>query len=170
MEIEFESFKLISDGKIRDKTRTVWERAIEEGGWNDISDIPFTLLIETKKTLLDHTNTVTEMSIGVGQARGDIDFDLLISGAILHDVGKLLEYERKDGKIIKSEYGKRIRHPIIGAMLAREASLPLSIQHIILAHSVEGEKLIRIPEAIIVHHCDYIDFYIEKLKTAVINS
>ena len=166
MEITFEALDLIKNADIREKTINVWKNAIKEGRWNDISDIPFTLLVETKKTLLEHTRIVTAMSIGVGKERDDIDMDILISGALLHDVGKLLEYERKDGKIIKCEYGKRIRHPVSGAMLAREEGLPLKVQHIILAHSAEGEKTIRTPEAIIVHHCDFIDFHIEKTKSA----
>jgi putative nucleotidyltransferase with HDIG domain len=166
MEITFEALNLIKDFKIREKTMNVWKNAIKEGGWNEISDIPFTLLVETKKTLLEHTRIVTAMSIGVGKERDDIDMDILISGALLHDVGKLLEYERKGGKIIKSDYGNIVRHPISGAMLAREEGLPVSVQHIILAHSFEGEKTIRTPEAIIVHHCDFIDFHIEKTKGA----
>ena len=162
MELSFEALDLIQDSDIKKKTIDVWKKAIEEGGWDDISDIPFTILIETEKTLLEHTNMVTAMSIGVGKERNDVVMDILISGALLHDVGKLLEYERRDLKVIKSEYGERIRHPVSGAMLARDAGLPLKVQHIILAHSVEGEKLIRIPEAVIVHHCDFIDFEIEK--------
>ena len=161
MELSFEALDLIQDSDIKKKTIDVWKKAIEEGGWDDISDIPFTLLIETEKTLLEHTNMVTAMSIGVGKERNDVVMDILISGALLHDVGKLLEYERRDLKVIKSEYGERIRHPVSGAMLAHEAGLPIKVQHIILAHSVEGEKLIRIPEAVIVHHCDFIDFQIE---------
>jgi len=162
MELSFEALDLIQDSDIKKKTIDVWKKAIEEGGWDDISDIPFTILIETEKTLLEHTNMVTAMSIGVGKERNDVVMDILISGALLHDVGKLLEYERRDLKVIKSEYGERIRHPVSGAMLARDAGLPIKVQHIIQAHSVEGEKLIRIPEAVIVHHCDFIDFQIEK--------
>lgn len=162
MEINLEALGLIEDEEIRKKTMEVWEKAVDEGGWHDISDIPFTLLIETSKTLLEHTNIVTAMSVGVGKERNDVNMDILISGALLHDVGKLLEYERKDFEISKSEYGNRIRHPISGAILAREAGLPLAVQHIILSHSTEGEKVIRSPEAIIVHFCDFIDFHIEK--------
>ena len=166
MEINFEALDLIKSEGIKKKTMEVWKKAIKEGVWDDISDIPFTLLIETEKTLLEHIIIVTAMSIGVGKERDDVDMDVLISGALLHDVGKLLEYERKDLEIVKSEYGRRIRHPISGAMLAREAGLPYEIQHVIMAHSVEGEKVIRTPEAVIVHHCDFIDFHIEKAKTA----
>jgi len=40
--------------------------------------------------------------------------------------------------------------------------LPYQISHIIAAHSKEGEFVTRIPEAVIIHHCDFIDFHIEK--------
>ncbi|MCK4420324.1 hypothetical protein KAW48_00900, partial [candidate division WOR-3 bacterium] len=64
MEITFEALDLIKNADIREKTINVWKNAIKEGRWNDISDIPFTLLVETKKTLLEHTRIVTAMSIG----------------------------------------------------------------------------------------------------------
>ena len=37
------------------------------------------------------------------------------------------------------------------------------ITHIIYAHSPEGDKTKRSPEAIIVNHCDFIDFQIKKI-------
>ncbi len=159
--------KYIKKISIKEKVIKVWEKAIKMGGWKekDLEKIPFTLLIpNTKRTLIQHTRSVVNMAKAVGSTRKDVDMDILIAGAILHDVGKLLEYEKKGNTFIKSEYGKRIRHPISGGMLAREFGLPLSIQHIIVAHSVEGEKTIRTPEATIVYHCDFIDFEIEKKR------
>ena len=41
--------------------------------------------------------------------------------------------------------------------------LPYEIAHICLAHSSEGDKLKRSPEAWIVHHCDFICFELAKL-------
>ena len=92
----------------------------------------------------------------------NINQDYLIAGALLHDVGKLLEYEIKDGNAVKSEYGKVFRHPTSGSKLAWECDLPDEIVHIIYAHSHEGDNLKRSPGAIIVHHCDFIDFEIRK--------
>ena len=40
-----------------------------------------------------------------------MDNDLLVAGALLHDVGKLVEYEKTpDGKTVKSQLGKDLRH------------------------------------------------------------
>lgn len=158
--------KEIRDKELREKVKKVWEYAIEVGGWKDfpLNKIPFTLLIPTQRDLITHTRMVTKMAIAVGRTRGDVDMDLLIAGAILHDVGKLLEYELKDGKVVKSEYGKRIRHPVSGAMLAEKFDLPWKVSHIIASHSKEGDFIKRIPEAVIVNHCDFTDFHIEKNK------
>jgi len=93
----------------------------------------------------------------------NLNGDYLIAGALLHDVGKLMEYELKDdGTVVKSEIGKKMRHPVSGSKLAEECGLPEEVVHIIYAHSKEGDTIKRSPEAIIVHHCDFIDFEIKK--------
>ena len=154
----------IEDAELRRKVARAWELAAEERGWSeeDLANIPFTLLIPTKKSLVEHTRRVTRMAMAIADARGDLNRDLLIAGALLHDVGKLLEYEKADDGVRKSEYGRRIRHPVSGAMLAEKVGLPLEVSHIIASHSREGEHVQRSPEAVVVHHCDFIDFHIEK--------
>ncbi len=99
----------------------------------------------------------------VAEARGDLDMDLVIAGGLTHDVGKLLEYVKlQDGSIVKSETGKLLRHPVTGMEIAKRAGAPEKLQHIIIVHSKEGEAVKRIPEAILIHHCDFIDFHIAK--------
>jgi len=73
-----------------------------------------------------------------------------------------MEYEKIGGKYVKGEYGKKFRHPVSGALLAKECGLPDEVVLIIYAHSHEGDNLKRSPEAIIVNHCDFIDFEIKK--------
>ena len=156
----------IKDENLREKVKEIWEYAIKKGGWDDfpLENIPFTLLIPTKRDLITHTRMVTRMAISVGKTRGDVNMDYLVAGALLHDVAKLFEFGIKNSRVVKSEYGKRIRHPVGGAMLAEKFDLPYEISHIIAAHSKEGEYVIRTPEAVIVHHCDFIDYHIEKGK------
>ena len=134
------------------------------GKWRSIDKIPFTLLIKTKKTLVEHTRIVTSMAIAVAKKRGGVKLDHIIAGALVHDVGKLLEYQKKRGKYVKSKMGDLIRHPVSGYKLALDAGLPVEVAHIVAAHSVEGEKVKRSPEAVIINHCDFIDFDIERSK------
>lgn len=155
--------KWIKDGKLRQQVINVWETAAKRGRWESIDDAPFTLLVENSGKLTDHTKRVTCLVKSVYENRKEkINLDFLIAGALLHDVGKLLEYVEKDGKYVKGEYGDKFRHPVSGALLARELGLPDEIVLIIYAHSHEGDKLKKSPEAIIVNHCDFIDFEIKK--------
>jgi putative nucleotidyltransferase with HDIG domain len=159
----FPQLQWIESQNLREKVIDVWKAAAERGKWESFDDIPFTLLFEKSGLLVDHTKRMTTLVWHVGNAREEkLNKDNLIAGAILHDVGKLLEYEKKGGKIVKSTLGKQIRHPQSGAQLAEEFHLPKEVVHIIAAHSHEGDTMNRTPEAIIVNHCDFIDFEIKK--------
>ena len=159
----FSELLWIKNKDIRQQVVEVWKKAAYRGKWKQLTDVPFTLLIDDSGCLTDHTKRITHLAKCILETRKEkLNQDYLIAGALLHDVGKLLEYEKKNGKIVKSEYGKRFRHPVSGSLLALECGLPEEIVHIIYAHSHEGDKSERTPEAIIVHHCDFIDFEIKK--------
>ena len=153
----------INDEDLKDKVVSVWKEAADRGCWKSLDDAPFTLLIKDSGKLTDHTKRITNIAKTIYDLRTEeINLDFLISGALLHDVGKLLEYEYKDGEYIKCEYGKKFRHPVSGALLAKELGLPDEVVLIIYAHSHEGDNLKRSPEAVIVNHSDFIDFEIKK--------
>jgi len=162
----FPEIERISDVELREKTVAVWAEAMKRGGWTSMDDVPFTQVVPgMTDSLIEHTRRVTRMAIAVGETRDDLNMDLLISSAILHDVGKALEYERgEDGEVKVGEFGRRIRHPVSGAALAYEMGLPYQVVHAIAAHSKEGEFVYRTPEAVVVYHCDFIDFEVAKSK------
>jgi putative nucleotidyltransferase with HDIG domain len=152
----------IKKHSIRSGVVTAWLLAMRTGGWNKIDDIPFTLLIKTKRTLIDHTRAITRMAMAVARERSDLNMDVIIAGGLVHDVGKLLEYERKGKKFVKSAGGRLVRHPVSGYRVVVEAGLSLEIAHIVATHSSEGDHVQRSREAIVIHHCDFIDFEIAK--------
>ena len=156
--------KLIKNTKLRNGVIQAWIKAAGKGAWCRIDNLPFTLLIRTNKTLIAHTRIVTRMAYAVASQRRDIDIDIVLAGALTHDVGKLLEYEKQGKKIVKSDYGKMVRHPASGYGICLEVGLPLSVAHIVATHSVEGDKVKRSKESVIINHCDFIDFDIEKNK------
>lgn len=161
----FPEIKKIRKTKLRTQVIEAWLLAVKRGGWTRIDKIPFTLLIRTERNLIEHTRIVTRMAMAIANVRPDLDLDTVIAGGITHDVGKLLEYGLKGRKIVKSPCGKLVRHPISGYGVAVEVGLPAEVGHIIAAHSEEGEKINRSAEAILIHHCDFIDFDIEKANT-----
>jgi putative nucleotidyltransferase with HDIG domain len=87
-----------------------------------------------------------------------IEMDTVIAGAILADVGKLLEYEKVDGKAVQSDRGKALRHPFTGVALAMECGVPDDVCHIVATHAGEGDMVKRTTEAIIVHHADFMSY------------
>jgi putative nucleotidyltransferase with HDIG domain len=152
----------IRDEELRNGVVKAWLLAAGKGNWKKIEDVPFTLLTETKQTLIHHTRIVTKMAISIAEVRDDLDLDILIAGALVHDVGKLLEYVREGGKIKKSALGKLVRHPVSGYSIVLQVGMPVEIAHIVAAHSKEGEFVQRSKEAIVINHCDFIDFDIAR--------
>ncbi|MEO0122731.1 MAG: HD domain-containing protein [candidate division WOR-3 bacterium] len=161
----FPEINEIKDDKLKKGVISAWLIAIKKGKWRAVKNIPFTLLIQTKKNLIEHTRSVTTMAMAIAKTRQDLNYDIVVAGALVHDVGKLLEYEFKNGQFVKSRFGELVRHPVSGYQIVLEAGLPLEIAHIVAAHSEEGEKVKRSPEAILIHHCDFIDFDIERSKS-----
>jgi len=114
---------------------------------------------------MTHKRTAVQLSVDIAKKMkenfGDeikIDFDILIAGAILIDVGKLIEYDKVDGKLITSKTGKLLRHPFSGVAIADRFSLPPEVLHMIAYHAKEGDSEKRSVEAIIVHHADFVSF------------
>jgi putative nucleotidyltransferase with HDIG domain len=158
----FPEIRKVKNSVLRKGIARAWLLAAQKGKWKRIDRIPFTLLTRTKKTLVDHTRNVTRMAIAIAMVRRDLKIDHIIAGGLVHDVGKLLEYEQRGRRVVVSAYGKRIRHPVSGYAIALEAGLPVEVAHIVAAHSHEGEKVTRSREAIVINHCDFIDFDIER--------
>jgi putative nucleotidyltransferase with HDIG domain len=164
----FPEIAQIKDDNLRDKVVSTWEEAIQKGGWqiDQLRAIPFTLLIpDSKVSLIDHTRAVTQTALKVAGVLLDsykdqvhIDFDVLIAGSILHDVGKVLEYSRQGNQVVKSQAGKLLRHPFSGAALAYKHGLPDEVIHMIATHAQEGDGGHRTTEAMIVHYADFINF------------
>ena len=163
----------IKDVSIQNKVIACWQDAIEFRGWTEdlLRGMPFTLLAENVKiTFIDHVRAVCKMCIACdevldlvhGSNKTPVNRDYLIAGALVADVGKLLEYEIVDGKPVKSDYGKHIRHPFSGVGLAFKHDLPSEVMHVIATHSKEGAGEKRLPESIIFHHTDFIDFELVK--------
>jgi putative nucleotidyltransferase with HDIG domain len=164
--------QLIKDSGLREMTTKVWVEAMKRAGWGikDLTEMPFTLLIaHTDINLIDHTRAVTLSALKIAEVlmaeyagKIIIDRDYLLSGALLHDVGKLFEYTREKGKFVKSREGELLRHPISGAAFAFAHGLPQEVIHIIAAHSKEGDGSRRTIEAIIINHADFVNFDVFK--------
>lgn len=159
----------IQDLQLREQVTETWIKALERSPLKaeDLNRIPFTLLVpDCPITFMEHKRCVVHIARESAKAMQEfmgralpIELDTVIAGAILADVGKLLEYELgADGKSRQSERGEALRHPFTGVALALECGVPDAVCHIIAAHAAEGDLVQRTTEAHIVHHADFMAF------------
>lgn len=160
----------IKDQWLRETTAKTWETALERSVLKseDLEKIPFTLLCGPglRVSFMAHKRCVVHIAKAAGENMNEffgkdlpVNMDVLLAGAILADVGKLLEYELdKDGKAIQGKYGQYLRHPFSGVSLAEECGVTPEVCHIIATHAHEGDLVKRTTEAWIVHHADFMAF------------
>ncbi len=166
-------FNEIRDQDLRTRTLAVWQEALETGGWSldDLARMPFTLLAEVEVSFPEHVRTVCRLCLAMEgvlkDAYGDrfaIDHDTLVAGALLADVGKLIEFREEGGKYEWADMYQYLRHPFTAVGLCFKHGIPEAVMHIIATHSWEGEKFKRRPESIIFHHADFTDFDLSRYK------
>ena len=163
----FPSLMEIKDEPLRKKVAAVWNEAITTGcggkGWtfDELRAVKFTLLAgDIDMTFVEHLNSCARQCIAIADVLESsfrcgipIQRDYLIAGALLADVGK----------VIQGKFGQQLRHPFSGVALAYKHGIPGEVLHIIATHSHEGDKVERSIESIIFHHADFVDFDIAKL-------
>ena len=119
--------------------------------------------------LLHHTVCVTRLAVAMSGAIGQVDQDLVIAGALLHDLGKIREISSDLGFPYTTE-GRLMGHISIGAMAVDRAGRKIpeltaakreQLLHIILSHHGDQDKgspvVCVTKEAFIVHYADEVD-------------
>jgi putative nucleotidyltransferase with HDIG domain len=163
----------ISDPDLRERVARTWILAFERSPLEpgDLEEIPFTLLIpDCPVTFMEHKRCVVHIARRSAEAMQEflgralpLEIDVVVAGAILADVGKVLEYERVEGEARQSARGRALRHPFTGVAVALECGVPDPVCHIIATHAAEGDLVRRSPEAWVVHHADFMSY--EPFKT-----
>ena len=162
----------IADKELQEKVVACYEDALASGVWQpeDMDTIPFTLLIpDCPASYLAHVRGVTRISkramdefnalYASPDGKFKMDNDLLVAGALLHDIGKLVEYEKAPGGgTVKSQMGKELRHPFSGTVIALRNGCSTAIGHIIANHAHEGDGTLRSPEGVLVNKADFMNF------------
>jgi 3'-5' exoribonuclease len=126
--------------------------------------------------LLEHTLSISQMAVVVAEHYPDLDGDLLLSGAILHDIGKIdeLDFELN---IEYSDKGRLLGHIVLGVLMLEEklktvrdfpSELALRLKHLILSHHDEYQfgspKRPKFLEAFALHLIDDLDAKINGLS------
>ncbi len=119
--------------------------------------------------LLEHTLSTCRLAKHVQKQYPELDGDLLITGAFLHDIGKIREFTY--GRIIDySDEGRLLGHLVLGVTMLEEklsglkkfpAETALNLKHMILSHHGEYEfgspKRPKFQEAFVLHLLDDLD-------------
>lgn len=169
LEKEIPEINWIHDPNLRENTATLLCKAMNMGNWDaeNINSSPVTLLRETDITSIEHLRDVCivchqlyPMVKKYCERHGvEFDYDVVICGALLHDVGKYPEVVAgENGCPRYSAQAKLMRHPLMGAILAAEEGLPEKIVHIIATHSFEGERSFHTAESQFVRSVDDLVF------------
>ena len=128
--------------------------------------------------LLDHTVGVLKLCLAAADSYPRVDRDLLVAGALLHDIGKVRTYQVTKG-FEGTDEGRLIGHLVLGTQMVREkvqllredgvvfsTSVEALLLHLLVSHHgimewgspVEPLSL----EACILHHADNFDAQVNK--------
>lgn len=125
--------------------------------------------------LLEHTLSVASLTNTICSHYPELDRDLLLAGAFLHDIGKVEEYTY-DLSIDYSAEGRLLGHMILGVDILEQKIRALKnfpeqdavlLKHLILSHHGEAQfGAVKTPmtrEAFVLHHVDDLDAKINTL-------
>lgn len=130
--------------------------------------------------LLYHTATMLKSAIALGKIYNFLNLDLLYTGVILHDMGKMEEMAVNESGLV-SEYtpeGNMLGHLVEGVKLVEVTGQSLNIskeklllvEHMILSHHYIPEhgspKAPMFPEAELLHYLDIMDARMYDMKAA----
>lgn len=127
--------------------------------------------------LLEHTLSIALLVLAIADHYRGIDKDLLLTGGILHDIGKVHEFSYET-HIDYSDAGRLLNHIVIGVeMLEKKIAaihdfpedIALVLKHMIISHhgtrdfgSPEPPKTL---EAVILHYLDELDAKVMAVRT-----
>ncbi|MFC1809601.1 3'-5' exoribonuclease YhaM family protein [Candidatus Omnitrophota bacterium] len=129
--------------------------------------------------LLQHTYEVMQLGLEMCKLNPEVDQDLVIVGAFLHDIGKIEELDYSLAFNYTDE-GRLLGHICIGYEIIEShargienfpQNLLLELKHILLSHQGEYEQrspvLPQTIEACIVYHCDNLSSQTNAFKSVV---
>jgi 7,8-dihydroneopterin 2',3'-cyclic phosphate phosphodiesterase len=113
--------------------------------------------------LLQHTLAVTRLCVTLcdlveGVYGGSVDRDVVIAGALIHDVMKCYQYVRDDRGFRTSPLGERVDHLTLLVAELYRRGFPLEVVHVVASHHGDQSPVKpKTLEALIVSIADFAD-------------
>jgi 3'-5' exoribonuclease len=132
--------------------------------------------------LLEHLLSVTHICLNLvemyaaryTELKPPLNKDLVVAGAVLHDIGRVLELDGPVGAVQPTVPGRLVGHLFLGRDLVRDTARELGdvnpellqlLEHLVVSHLNLPEwgspRLPLIPESLIIHHADDLDAKLE---------
>jgi len=131
--------------------------------------------------LLEHTVSVTRQGAAICGVNDRLDRDLLVTGCLLHDIGKTEELSSEPG-FEYTDPGRLLGHIPIGTLMVRERGRKLKILsreqldlvcHYVLSHHGQREYGAAVvpatAEAVAIHHLDNLDAKVQAASHMIEN-
>jgi 3'-5' exoribonuclease len=129
--------------------------------------------------LIEHVLSLCALARMTAQHYSNIDYDLLITGVVLHDIGKIYELSYDRGFSYSND-GQLLGHMAIALRMIGDklrglgdfpAPLRSLVEHMILSHHGQLEygspKLPQFPEALLLHYLDDMDSKMECMRALI---
>jgi 3'-5' exoribonuclease len=131
--------------------------------------------------LLEHVLSLASLARPISAHYPHVDFDLVLTGVVLHDIGKIYELNYERGFSYSND-GQLLGHIHIGLRMVAEKlrgipdfppRLRSLVEHLILSHHGQLEygspKLPQFPEALLLHYLDDLDSKMECMRALIEN-
>jgi putative nucleotidyltransferase with HDIG domain len=159
----------IGDAELRRKAVEAWAFALSHSSFGRISDIPPGgnpgMNVLKRGSQADHLRGVARLALQIADTfiaqRPEvcIDRDVVLCGALCHDVGKCYEFDPENLARWEQDPAATgqptLRHTVFGTYVCLAVGLPEEIAHIACAHSLEGQHIGVSSECMIVRHADH---------------
>lgn len=134
--------------------------------------------------LVEHIVNMLETAVRIRDLYPDVNFNLLLAGIFLHDLGKVREMDFEYSFVYTDE-GQLLGHMVIGVEMLTEKiaqverltndpfprEIELRLKHLIVSHhgSLEhgSPRLPMTPEAIALHHLDNLDAKVHEFSRTI---
>jgi hypothetical protein len=161
---------MLEDQSLRALVERIWMRLWAESGLDHLADASwFTVTRQERRTattLVEHIRqcgyAAIALSTVANRQGGKVNMDLLVAGAALVDVDKLVMANHREGTA--SDIARYTLHTVYGAHVALSEGAPLPLVNIILSHSKNSGVRPQSLEAIIIHYADYAVFDMRNMK------
>ena len=173
----FPELARIENASVRNACRVVIDGLLDEGKWSDVDAAPFIPeFTEPEFRGTHHVRTVTNVALQIAKIVErdlglSVDRDLLIAACLLHDASKWVEYvpDEVAGSAV-GPVGEVLPHPVLAAVRAYDAGLPLEVVHAIFAHSPQTSAEPQTLVAVLVQRADEVVTACSRLKKRALDA